>query len=622
MNRTLILILIVAAVAIGGWVIAAEPFGGGSDTSIKGIQARRGPLDITVLETGNLKAAKSVSLRSEIEGRTTILYLIDEGTQVEPGTLLCRLDTANLVDDSVNQEISVRNAESAMVKAEQELQIQGSQNESDIAAAERRLEFAIKDIEKYQEGDWPQQLKQAGDDILLAEEELKRAQDKLDWSQTLFEDGFLTRTELEADQLAAQRTTIRLEQSKRAKELLEEYDNPRQVRSLEADVDEFGRELERVKLQASARLVDYQTDLDSKVRKLELENEKFAKLMQQLERTEILAPVSGMVVYYKERSRWGNGDPISEGMEVRERQELITIPSSDGMIVEASVHESVLEQVNVGQEVRITVDALPEREFRGRVTTKGVLPDQNSWWANPDLRVYRTEIEVLDPDPAMRPGMTCAIRVQVAHLPNVVHIPVQARFFRGEQAVVFISNDGEIEVREVQLGLFNESWIEVMSGLEDGEEVLLSAPTGFDFSDVPPMSPQLGPNEPTAQGMGESTGAGGSAPAYGGAAAGGGRPKGAERNGGGTKGSGRPGTTESGGAKGSGAPGGASATGQAPAPSADAEVRPTAAADTAGTGTSSTGTPGTGTAAGGEQAVLERAAEADVVPSSSGILGQ
>jgi HlyD family secretion protein len=543
MNRTLILILIVAAVALGGWIVVADPFGGSSDASLKGVQARRGPLDITVLETGNLKAAKSVSLRSEIEGRTTILYLIDEGSQVEPGTLLCRLDTANLVDDSVNQEIAVRNAESAMVKAEQALQIQGSQNQSDIAAAERRLEFAIKDLEKYREGDWPQQLKQAGDDILLAEEELKRAEDKLTWSQTLFDDGFLTRTELEADQLASQRNTIRLEQSKRAKELLEQYDYPRQIRSLEADVDEFGRELERVKLQAAARLVDFQTDLDSKVRKLELENEKFDKIIQQLDKTEIVAPVSGMVVYYKERSRWGNGDPISEGMEVRERQELITIPSSDGMVVEASVHESVLEQVNVGQEVRITVDALPEREFRGRVTSKGVLPDQNSWWANPDLRVYRTEIAVLDPDPAMRPGMTCAIRVQVAHLPDVVHIPVQARFFRGEQAVVFISNDGEIEVREVQLGLFNESWIEVMSGLEEGEEVLLSAPPGFDFADVPPMSPQLGPGEPTTQGTGGAPGAG--APSYGDGASGGARSQGggrpsSSREGADAKGAGRP----------------------------------------------------------------------------------
>jgi len=492
MKRSIIIVtvlLLLAAAAYG----ARQLFGEGGESEYKGVLVRRGALDITVLETGNLKAAKSVSYRSEIEGRATILYLIEEGTLVEPGTLLVRLDASGLDDERVNQEIAVRNAQSARVKAEQELEIQKSQNTSDISVAERTLTFAIQDLEKYKEGDWPQQLKQASDDILLRQEELKRAEDTLEWSQQLFDDGFLTRTELEADQLAAQRATIQLEQAERAKELLEAYDYPREVASLEADVEEAERDLERVKLQAAARLVDYETDLQSKIRKLELEEEKYAKIEEQIANAEIVSDVSGMVVYYKEQSRWGrNEDPIQEGTEVRERQELITIPSSDGMIIEASVHESVLEQVQVGQDVRITVDALPEREFKGRVRFKAVLPDQNSWWANPDLRVYRTEIEVVDPDPAMRPGMTCAVRVQVAHLPDVLHVPVQARFFRGEQAVVFVVEDDQIAVREVELGMFNESWIEVRSGLEEGEEVLLSVPTGFDVSDVPPPTMEEG----------------------------------------------------------------------------------------------------------------------------------
>jgi HlyD family secretion protein len=474
---------VAAAVWFGSSLFATEDPAG----SIKGVAVRRGPLDITVLETGNLKAAKSVALRSEIEGNSTILYLIEEGVTVEAGALLVELDTTELVKERLQQEIVVRNADSGRVKAQQSLEIQVSQNTSDIAAAERQLEFARIDLVKYVDGDWKLQERQANDDILLAREELKRAEDQLTWSQKLFDDGFLTRTELEADQLGAQRAQIRLDQSILSLDILQRFDKTRQESTLNADIVEAERELERVKLQAAARLVDYEADLDSQTRKLELELEKLAKVEMQLGKSKITAPIAGMVVYAKQNSnRWSGGEPIAEGQQVRERQELITIPSADGMIVEASVHESVLEQVNVGQTVRITVEALPEREFTGRVRFKAVLPDTNSWWANPDLRVYRTEIEILNPELGMRPGMTCAVRVEVAKLENVLHVPVQARFFQGEQAVVFVRDGETISLRHVELGLYNEAWIEIKGGLEEGEIVLMSAPQGYDLSDAPP----------------------------------------------------------------------------------------------------------------------------------------
>ncbi|MEZ5978932.1 MAG: efflux RND transporter periplasmic adaptor subunit [Planctomycetota bacterium] len=539
-TRTIILVALVAALAVGAFALRDTLFGSDDGVAIKGVPVRRGPLEISVLETGNLKAAKSISLRSEIEGRSTILYLIDEGELVQEGTLLCELDTTSMVDERINQEINVRNAESARIKSEKALEIQKSQNESDLASAERQLEFARLDLEKYvgvmgtedggvatgpadepakgpsadQDeaselaeltalGERGQEINDRENEVLVADEELKRAQDKLKWSEELFVDGFLTRTELEADRLAEKRAVIRLEQTKRALELFLAYDDPRQVKSLEADVVEAERELERVKLQNDARLVDYEADLESKIRKYELEVEKFKKLEDQLGKAKIYAPVAGMVVYAKEQgNRWSGGEPVAEGKEVRERQEIITIPSAGDMLVEASVHESVLEQVRVGQNVKITVDALPEREFNGIVKFKAVLPDQNSFWANPDLRVYRTEISVTDADPAMRPGMTCAIRVLVENVADCIYIPLQARFFRGEQAVVFVRDEGGIELRDVELGVYNESWIQVKSGLEEGEIVLMSAPPGFDLSDAPPPPKSLEPDGPpgTAEG--------------------------------------------------------------------------------------------------------------------------
>jgi len=100
----------------------------------------------------------------------------------------------------------------------------------------------------------------------------------------------------------------------------------------------------------------------------------------------------------------------------------------------------------------------------------------------------------------------------------VLHVPVQARFFQGEQAVVFVRDGQTISLRNVELGLYNESWIEIRSGVTEGEVVLMSAPPGYELTDAPPPAgrPAEGDAEfPTP--MGGAPGGGDGRPAFGGA---------------------------------------------------------------------------------------------------------
>jgi HlyD family secretion protein len=367
----------VIALALLGYGIGPGNWFGDSDAgSIEGAPVRRGPLRISVIESGNLKSKDSISLKSELEGQSTILYLIKEGSHVKTGELLCELDATKLVEQRVQQQITVRNSEAAWVKAKQNYEIQLSQNESDIAAAQRKSDFAGQDLQKYIDGDWPQKKKSGEEAILLAEEEVKRAEDKLEWSNKLEAKGFLTRTELEADKLSATSAGIKREQSRRALELLEQYDYPQQRKKFEADKLEADRGLDRAKLQAEARRVDAEAAMVTSSDKLGLEKERLAKLESQIQKARIVAPVDGMVVYaQQEGGRWGGGDPIQEGTVVRERQEIITLPSATTkMVAEVSLHESVLEQVQPGQRVTMTVDALPGRTFAGLVDFQSVLP--------------------------------------------------------------------------------------------------------------------------------------------------------------------------------------------------------------------------------------------------------
>jgi HlyD family secretion protein len=483
---------------VGGVLLAAVAWavlglrGDGGEAGLVGAFVQRGGLRINVIERGSLKAADSVTLKCEIEGQTTVLWLIAEGAEVQPGDKLCELDTSQLVSRRVQQEIKVQNAEAWLVKARQNLAIQESQNESDIAQAVQDLEFAHLDLEKYEDGDMPQELQKLEETILLADEELSRAAQDLIWSEKLAERGFLEQTQLDADRLSKTRAEVTLNQARRARELFHDYEIPRRRKELNAAVTEKERELVRVKLQAEARLADFKADLASAEATSGLERDELAKIVGQIAKGTLRAPVAGMVVYaVEERGRYGGGDPMSEGASVRERQDIITIPSSKGFVAAVSLHETVLEKVRIGMACLVTVDALRE-SFPGTVAFKAMLPDQQSFWANPDMRLYRTEVKLQAQDPRIRPGMSCSIEILVDDLVDVLYVPLQAVFLDAGLPVCFVSSANVVTKRTVTVGQSNTKWVEIPSGLAEGEVVLLARPPGITLRPAPERGPQDG----------------------------------------------------------------------------------------------------------------------------------
>jgi HlyD family secretion protein len=477
----------------------------------------RQDLEITVTQRGNLSARNATKIYSALEGRAAILDLVDEGTVVEPGEVLVKLDSSALEDRKVAQDIAVQNARAALTKSEQNLQIQQSQNASDIAAAEQNLDFAKTDLDKYKEGDGPKKAQEAEEAIKLAEQEEVQAKDKLNWSKILLDQEFLTRSEYESDFLAHERARIKLEQARRTKDLFVRFDDPKEVKRLEAAVAEAIRELERVQLQAAARLVDLTADVGTNKAKLGLEVEKFDKLVDQIAKSTILAPVAGYVVYRRSEGGGGrNNETIQKGTEIQERQEIMSIPQAGGMIAEASIHESVVQKVRAGMPVRIKVEAIPEREFAGEISTIALVPDSNSWWANPNVRQFKSQISILDASPEMKPGMSCIVEILVDTIEDALAVPVQSVYRSGGVTICFVNG----AQRPVKVGRSSETWVEILEGLRAGEMVAMAPPIGFkpepepeaepdEEPPAPPVPPGYGGENGRQQGGFEGRGAGG-----------------------------------------------------------------------------------------------------------------
>jgi hypothetical protein len=181
----------------------------------------------------------------------------------------------------------------------------------------------------------------------------------------------------------------------------------------------------------------------------------------------------------------GSSQPIQEGTQVRERQEIVTIPNAGGMLATVSLHESVLKQVRVGQRCEIKVDALSNSVFHGDVQFVAVLPDQNSWWANPNTRLYTTTVQIRDASSEMRPGMSCSIEILVEDIADALYVPVQSVFRHEGKNICFVDSASGIEPVPVEVGRFNDRWVEIKSGVQEGQIVLLAVPPGFNLLGAP-----------------------------------------------------------------------------------------------------------------------------------------
>ncbi|MFO7883282.1 MAG: hypothetical protein R6U68_00530 [Desulfobacteraceae bacterium] len=127
-----------------------------------------GPLRINIVESGTIKAREQIIIKNQVEGKTSIIYLIPEGTQVKKGDLLVELDASSLMDAKIDQEIKVQNAGAAHINAKEQLAVAENQAKSDMDLAALTLVFARQDLEKYKKGEFPNELKQAEAEITLA----------------------------------------------------------------------------------------------------------------------------------------------------------------------------------------------------------------------------------------------------------------------------------------------------------------------------------------------------------------------------------------------------------------------------------------------------------------------
>jgi multidrug resistance efflux pump len=335
------------------------------------------------------------------------------------------------------------------------------------------------DAEKLGDGEAKQKIRKFEDDLQMSLKELGQATNKLEGTRRLFAKGFVTKTELQSDEIAFDNSRVKVKSAESARDLFLKYDFLKSAEQALSTYAEMVREYDKARRVAISKAAQAKARLKSAQGQHQVQLRQRNDLNEQMGKCTLSAKKTGLVVYGGSRDDfyYGGDERIREGGSVRERQAIITIPDLSRMSVNVKIHESYIKKIKKGQKARITVDAFPDKVLTGEISKVGVLPDSQNRWMNPDMKVYLTTITLDDTQEWVKPGMSAKVEIMVNKLEDCVYVPVQAVLPEGDKQVCYLAGGDK---REVQTGELNDEFIEIKNGVKEGERVLLRRPDGVE----------------------------------------------------------------------------------------------------------------------------------------------
>ena len=191
-----------------------------------------------------------------------------------------------------------------------------------------------------------------------------------------------------------------------------------------------------------------------------------------LSKTSIVSPIDGIV----SRLRVREGEMVVIGIQNQPGTTLMTISDLGAINAEVKVAEADVLRVVVGQPAVVTLEALPGKPFPGKVVEIGAsaLPVTGTGAA---AREFKVVVRLDNPDPGLRPGLTCDAEIVTSERTNVLTVPLQSVVLRtmppdGEKPGVFLLADDRARFTPVTSGVIGGLDIEV-SGVAEGARIII-----------------------------------------------------------------------------------------------------------------------------------------------------
>lgn len=451
------------------------------------------PRDLTqrVTAPGALEATTPREIRAPFS-TTQVRLLVGAGDRVTAGQVLAELEADDLRVQVASLEAAVARAESSIAQLRQQqqsspvnLSIKLQSATAQLVAAESGLQNALKQATAAR-----QKLEQAQLALLGAQNrasagtaEVNAARDKLtqaeaayratpqnaqaqsayETAQSAYQDA-VRRAADSARQLAAELNTAYANVALAEKDLQESGDDSPAVRQARAQLEGARLSVQAAKADMEAGTISAEqfrsAEADLTAQRASLENAR-AKLAQ----AQFKSPVTGTVLTVGAKS----GQPAQQG------QVLMEIGGLDALTVKVKVDEVDVGKVKIGQALTVRNNAYPNERFEGRVTrvsAQSSAPDPRLGTAGGTF--YEVQGEVANRDGRLRSGMSAEARIITEKHTGVMVAGLESVREEGDKASVLVVKQNKVELRSVTLGLRTQTQVEVVSGLEAGDEVIIA----------------------------------------------------------------------------------------------------------------------------------------------------
>jgi HlyD family secretion protein len=445
-----IVIGIAGLVVLGGGVIASVRWSQRNLVTVQTSSVARQDLTAVVTASGEIKPRNYINLGANATGPITDL-LVKEGDRVRKNQVVARIENTQASADVNAQRAAIASAEADSAAAEAGLTAQDDAIKTQQATLER------------------------------FKNELVRAKQFLDRYEQMYNEKLIARQDFDTRKA--------------------DYDSAAaSVRENEARV----AQLQSQRAQTLAQLSGAQ-------KRVAQAQANLARLANVLSRYDVVAPLDGIVTNLPVRV----GETVVPGIQNSAASTVMTIADMSLITSELRVDETDIVNVRLGQAATVTIEAIPNQTFTGHVTeignsalsrTTGLAAGQSAT-SNQEAKDFKVVIALDNPPDLIRPGLSCSAKITTSTRQNVTTIPIQSltvrtkgdledqknakekkkakdnspidaaqeRARREEIQGIFVIKGDTAEFRAVETGIAGATDIEVTSGVQPGEEVVIGS---------------------------------------------------------------------------------------------------------------------------------------------------
>jgi multidrug efflux pump subunit AcrA (membrane-fusion protein) len=446
---------------------------------------RKSDMTISVLLTGSVNAQVKYKLALEAAFPTKLVWVVDENKRVKKGDTLAKFETEDLQIKIDEFKLNLQNNQKSREIAIEEKRILESSNAAEIKTAGDAVQDALDAFSKYRKLEGPRDDDAQDVKVNDAKKLLDDAKDAYDtasddYTNTVYmkqEDADTAKLKLDGLRRKAEREVISHANSILERKIFKRFSYPNKISQLTNMVSQTKLNLIRTKIKTASQLIQKEnaiSQIEESIRKIERDLKKHQEYLKIME---LVAPVEGIVTYGDpDNKRWGGTLELKIGMDIGRKQVLLTIPDMSKLIVEFDLPEQYRSKISMNDPVIITPDSLTNLKIKGKISKIALLPVNLIFWDRTSPKIYTSEVELDEQDPELVSGMSVQIEIITETLKDVMSIPIESVFEEEGKYFVYLKNGEKPKTVYVTLGISNDNYVHIKSGLSEGDTVYLYRP--------------------------------------------------------------------------------------------------------------------------------------------------